>query len=252
MTFHEQLMRLRRERGMTQEELAQVAGVSRQTVSKWELGETTPELEKLYLLCDYFGMSMDELTGRSAPAPVVVEQTVVYHGWRYEYRSERELWGLPLVHINIGPGFCRAKGVFAVGNIAQGVVAVGSVAAGGLAIGGAAVGALSIGGAALGLVALGGLAAGGIALGGCAAGIFAVGGLAAGRYIIAGAGAASRIAAGDTVTAPIAIGAQAVGDVVFRPHDSMSIEAFAAAVHQVFPRVGKMILRIFYACLRGM
>ena len=38
MTFREQLIRLRRQYGLTQEQLGEIAGVSRQTVSKWELG----------------------------------------------------------------------------------------------------------------------------------------------------------------------------------------------------------------------
>ena len=68
MTFSQQLCRLRREHGLSQERLGEAVGVSRQTISKWELGETTPELEKLHLLCDYFQISMDELTGRSPGA----------------------------------------------------------------------------------------------------------------------------------------------------------------------------------------
>lgn len=47
MQFHEKLMQLRKERGWSQETLAEHLGVTRQTVSKWELGTTTPEMGKL-------------------------------------------------------------------------------------------------------------------------------------------------------------------------------------------------------------
>ena len=47
MNFAENLMALRRSRNWSQEELGEKLGVTRQTVSKWELGQTTPELEKL-------------------------------------------------------------------------------------------------------------------------------------------------------------------------------------------------------------
>ena len=65
MTFHENLFRLRKEKGLSQEELGNRLNVARQTVSKWETGETTPELEKLIQLAEFFEISMDELVGRN-------------------------------------------------------------------------------------------------------------------------------------------------------------------------------------------
>ena len=61
MFFGGNLQFLRRTNGMTQEKLASRMGVSRQTVSKWESGEVTPELGKLMELCDVFGCSLDGL-----------------------------------------------------------------------------------------------------------------------------------------------------------------------------------------------
>lgn len=52
---------LRKQKGMTQEELAEQMAVSRQTVSKWESDQSFPETEKLIALCDLFGCSMDVL-----------------------------------------------------------------------------------------------------------------------------------------------------------------------------------------------
>lgn len=61
MEFSKKLYELRKQKGLSQEELAGKLNVSRQTVSKWELGESTPEMEKLTALSDYFEISLDEL-----------------------------------------------------------------------------------------------------------------------------------------------------------------------------------------------
>lgn len=70
MNFGEKLIKKRRERGMTQDELALELGVSRQSVSKWENGECLPEADKLIRLADILDVSLDELTGREARAAV--------------------------------------------------------------------------------------------------------------------------------------------------------------------------------------
>lgn len=57
----EKLYQLRRSRGLSQEQLAERIGVSRQTISKWEGGLSTPDLEKLIALADCFEISVDEL-----------------------------------------------------------------------------------------------------------------------------------------------------------------------------------------------
>ena len=52
---------LRKQKKITQEQLAEEMSVSRQTVSKWETDEITPELNKLILLCDLFSCKLDAL-----------------------------------------------------------------------------------------------------------------------------------------------------------------------------------------------
>ncbi len=59
----EKIYALRRKSGMSQEQLAEKIGVSRQAVSKWEGGLSTPELDKLKALSDCFHITIDELTG---------------------------------------------------------------------------------------------------------------------------------------------------------------------------------------------
>lgn len=62
MSFGQNLQFLRKmQNKMTQDELAERLGVSRQTVSKWELDSAYPEMDKLIELCDLFSCSMDEL-----------------------------------------------------------------------------------------------------------------------------------------------------------------------------------------------
>lgn len=61
MTLGEKLQTLRRARGLSQEQLALALGVSRQAVSKWENGESTPDLERLRALCTFFGVTTDYL-----------------------------------------------------------------------------------------------------------------------------------------------------------------------------------------------
>ena len=61
MTMGERITALRKGRGMTQEALAEKLGVTRQSVSKWELDQATPETGFAVALCDLFGVSLDYL-----------------------------------------------------------------------------------------------------------------------------------------------------------------------------------------------
>lgn len=232
MAFAETLTRLRREKGLSQEQLADLTDVSRQAVGKWEAGRSMPDLPRLIALADLFGVSLDALvrpeTAFGAPcpetAPALTEQMdgaddtngavrIEARGktlwipagsaWAltpgYEYKSERTLFGLPLVHINLGYGLRGAKGVFAVGNYAVGVVAVG----------GFGVGLVGVGGFSAGLVCLGGMAFGGLALGGLAVGAVAVGACAVGIYALGVAAVASKAAVGVAALAPVSAGSNA-------------------------------------------
>lgn len=61
MKFNEKLINLRKSAGLSQEELGNKLDVARQTVSKWELGETTPEMDKLVKMSEIFNITLDEL-----------------------------------------------------------------------------------------------------------------------------------------------------------------------------------------------
>ena len=59
--FKDNLIHLRKMKQMTQEDVAEITGVSRQAVAKWESGETIPDLEKCRLLAEAFEVSLDDL-----------------------------------------------------------------------------------------------------------------------------------------------------------------------------------------------
>ena len=69
MTFSEKLVELRRKAGLSQEELASRLEVSRQAVSKWESGQTLPDLERAVALSRLFGVSLDYLMKEEQAEP---------------------------------------------------------------------------------------------------------------------------------------------------------------------------------------
>ena len=66
MSFGENLQIIRKQKSLSQEALAEMLGVSRQAVSKWELGEGYPEVDKLLLLSRNLDVSVDALLGNEA------------------------------------------------------------------------------------------------------------------------------------------------------------------------------------------
>ena len=73
MQFSEKIIYCRKKAGLSQEELAAQIGVSRQAVSKWETGESTPELNKLTLLAKTFQTSTDWLLSEDEPQSAAPE-----------------------------------------------------------------------------------------------------------------------------------------------------------------------------------
>lgn len=68
MSLAEKIFSLRTARSMSQDDLAEKLEVSRQSVSKWETGQSTPDLDKIIRLSDLFGVTVDELV-REGEAP---------------------------------------------------------------------------------------------------------------------------------------------------------------------------------------
>ena len=59
--FKDNLIHLRKLKQLTQEDVADNIGVTRQSIAKWESGETVPDLDKCRLLAELFGVSLDDL-----------------------------------------------------------------------------------------------------------------------------------------------------------------------------------------------
>ncbi len=74
MEIGKRIMNLRKKNGLSQEELAEKIGVARQTISKWELGETYPDLKQAKELSKIFNVSLDELTDNNIK-DILVEKT---------------------------------------------------------------------------------------------------------------------------------------------------------------------------------
>ena len=74
LKFNEKLITLRKASGLSQEELGDKLNVARQTISKWELGETTPEMDKLEELSNLFEISIDELVKDNAIPNTIIKE----------------------------------------------------------------------------------------------------------------------------------------------------------------------------------
>lgn len=191
MTFSEKLSGLRRRQGLSQEQLADRLGVTRQSVSKWESGLASPEIGKLVAISELFGVSVDflvkdYLTGPdSAPEPsgdfsrieAKLDELDRRSDTRwFAYTSRIRIFGLPLVSVRFGRQRYpdrnnTAVGIVAVGNFAVGVAAFGIISLGLLSVGMLAFGLLL----ALGMVSIGTVSVGVSALGAFSYGFTALG-----------------------------------------------------------------------------
>lgn len=247
MTFSKKLIYLRKQKGYSQEQLGAEIGVTRQTVSKWELGDTTPEMDKLIQLGELFGISLDSLVGRERIDTAEqnhVEQNM--YQWHYEYKSKRTICGVPMVHVNIGHGFYRAKGIIAIGSLARGIISIGAVSTGILSLGAVSLGVISLGALSLGLLlSVGAVSVGTIAIGGFSVGVFAIGGCAVGIYATGGCAIAQKIAAGGNANAPIAIGEYIKGQYTFNLREQIAPDAIKKAILEKYPGTWNIVINYF-------
>lgn len=222
MTLGDKLSKLRKENNYTQEQLADVLGISRQSVSKWESNITYPETDKLIRMSELFNCSLDYLLKDAVETDnrnQTSEETSFLKKHLRERKSEKTVWGMPLWHIGRNArGFVavglNARGVIAIGLKTSGIVSLGLLSMGVLSLGMLSLGLISLGLFVLGVVsagcfsigifATGAISLGIISIGAIAIGDFSVGGMAIGKYFALGGSARAMIALGDT---------KAVGDV---------------------------------------
>ena len=93
--INEQITFLRKQKGITQEELAQALGVTNQAVSKWEAGNNCPDILLLPMISDYFEVTVDELLGHKPAGSfgdvilkikALVEETEQFHRIELAYK----------------------------------------------------------------------------------------------------------------------------------------------------------------------
>ena len=224
MTFGEKLSKLRKESNYTQEQLADILEVSRQSVSKWESDIAYPETDKLIRIGKLFNCSMDYLLNENITEKTATKETsfvqkckTAFKNLFKERKSEKTILGMPLYHIGRNAkGFfaigMKSSGIFSIGLLSKGVFSLGLLSLGILSIGVLALGLIAIGNFAIGLLAIGCIALGIIAAGAISVGIVSFGALAIGKFSAGAFAIGDYIAVGDHARAMLAIGeSEAIG-----------------------------------------
>lgn len=265
MTTGQKIAACRREKGLTQAELAKRLGVTRQAVSRWESDAAFPETDTLIALGRLFGVSLDWLlrydgeeraadTGDARQEEGQAESSLHKFAsdigsFHIEYKSKACIGGLPLVHVNIGLGR-TAKGVISVGLASVGIVSVGLLSLGVLSVGLVSFGFFAVACVGAGIFCVGGVALGCIVLGGVAVGLFAFGGVAAGLFSFGGYAAGYYIAVGGVARGGIALGLQHAGGWTLAVEGG-DLESMRESVYQALDGVPQF-WSLFTAWCRGL
>ena len=220
MTLGEKITKQRKELNYTQEQLAEILGVSRQSISKWESDIAYPETDKLIKMGKLFECSMDYLLNDDVAEKQGTEQKETEAFWDkfkkhfHERKSEKMIFGMPLYHIGKNAhGFfavgLKARGVFSIGLMSRGIVSLGMLSLGVISIGLLSLGLISVGvfsagllavgSIALGLFAAGAISVGLVSFGALSVGCFSTGALAVGKYAAIGDHAHGMIAIGKSI-----------------------------------------------------
>lgn len=96
MAFKDELLRLRKQDGLTQAELALRLGLAKSTISMYERGKREPDFETLEAIADYFNVDMNRLTGISpssvpAPSDISVREYALIRSYRKASPSDRQI-----------------------------------------------------------------------------------------------------------------------------------------------------------------
>lgn len=221
MTTGEKLAMYRKQNNYTQEQLAELLGVSRQAISKWESSAAYPETEKLIRISKLYNCSLDfllkddEELAEEKPPEKPQGLNISFKDMYFERKSSRTFRGVPLWHVNIGFGR-SARGIFALGLAARGVFSCGLLSVGAFSFGLLSLGIVALGNLALGLLAAGAVAVGALAFGAVAVGLIAFGGAAIGAYAVGAAAVGHYAAFGAAAQAQIAVGETDASGALYR------------------------------------
>ena len=228
MTLGEKLAKARKEKNITQEQLADYLGISRQSISKWESDVAYPETDKLIRMSELFDCSLDYLLKENIMEKTEKPEASNMQGntfhfsfslsriFNYEYKSKRTFRGIPLVHINIGIGKTakgivaigfKSVGVLSIGLLSIGILSFGLLALGFLGLGVFGVGFLGFGAFALGLLSGGAISIGIISFGAISVGVMSCGAVSIGQFAVGALAKGQYFAFGDNSTAMVALGA---------------------------------------------
>lgn len=237
MTLGNKLSKLRKENNITQEQLAEKMGVSRQAVSKWESDTAYPETDKIIALSKLYGCTtdyllrddMEEMPKEKNEGKKIEINLGSFSNMHFERKSKRTVKGIPLWHINIGFGK-TARGIFAVGLCAKGVFSLGLLSVGVVSVGLLSLGIIALGTLALGLISAGAIAAGIIAFGAIAFGVFAAGALSIGEFSVGALARGHYFAMGDDAKAMVAIGKSRASGSVYSHTGNRTSEIMSEAM----------------------
>ncbi len=231
MTLGDKLSKFRKENNYTQEQLADVLGVSRQAISKWENDTTYPETDKLIRMSDLFDCSLDYLLKDKTETDNKAQTDDVFALFIKQFRerkSEKTLFGMPLWHIGKNAkGFfavgLNARGVIALGLKAQGIISLGMLSVGIISFGVLSLGLLSFGIFALGILAAGCISVGVFSAGAISIGIISLGAIAIGDFSVGALSIGKHFAMGDNARAMIALGDTKATGTVFQKVGELTV-----------------------------
>lgn len=274
MKLADKLQILRLNKRLSQEELANILDVSRQAVSKWESGKSVPDLQKLIKLSELYNVNIDTLVKddieleEEDKSNVNNEDALDYensnkkqvvinlynNSFEYEYKSKKELLGLPMVHINVGRGIKKAKGIIAIGNISIGVISIGLMSIGILSFGVLSLALFSLAVLSIGLLlAVGAISIGVVSIGAVSIGIFSLGALAIGKYAVGASAIASNVAIGDYAQANnIAIGNITIGKETIILEKNGSTDKIIEMIRREYPKLSDSIIGIMKTAMRNL
>lgn len=216
MTLGEKISKFRKEYNYTQEQLAEILGVTRQSISKWESDIAYPETDKLIKIGKLFECSMDYLLNDDVTEKQGLnsQKENFWDSFKkqfHERKSEKIVFGMPLYHIGknahgfFAIGF-KASGVFSFGLMSRGIVSFGLLSLGVISLGVLSLGLISAGVFSLGLLAVGAIALGLFAAGAIGVGLISFGALSVGCFSTGALAVGKYAAVGDYAHGIIAIG----------------------------------------------